>query len=118
MPYAQRVITDAANTILEQLGGDNRLKAMIGIKDLFACTPAENPSESVNGPALVFKFRGSRKVNFCVITLEEGKDLYTMEIGQVIYSTGRVRYYYARDELQHDQLIPTFEGFTKLRLSL
>jgi len=107
-----------ASTILHQLGGYERLRAMIGIKDVFSCQPADNPSETVSGPALVFKFCGSRKVNFCVVTLDRGRDTYTMEIGKVIYTTGRVRWYYRQTDLYSMDLAPAFADFTQLRLSL
>lgn len=64
-----------ADTILKQLGGGNRLKAMIGARDIFS---------DDGGKSLVFKFPNRKKSapNYVKITLTP-KDLYDIEFGRI-----------------------------------
>ena len=93
-----------AKTILQQLGGANKLKAMLGVKNFIA---------EKNG--LSFQFKGSKNANHILITLN-GKDLYDVEFkkirGMDFKTVGEFNDVYA------DQLKSVIEDFTKLRLSL
>jgi hypothetical protein len=69
-------LTEApADIILKQLGGGNRLKAMIGAKDIMS----DN-----GGKTLVFKFPNKQrsKPNYIKITLTSA-DLYDLEFGRI-----------------------------------
>ncbi len=106
-----------ATTILEQLGGGSRVKAMIGVKRFV----------QDNGD-LMFDFKMCRKANFVIIHLN-GSDLYDMtfyrkrELKLVNVNgmttgepdmTEKMKF----TDLYNDQLIDTFESYTGLRLSL
>ncbi|MDB4431376.1 hypothetical protein N9137_03230 [Pseudomonadales bacterium] len=96
-----------ATTIIQQMGGLGKLQAMIAAR--FA--------EKDNG--VYFVFRGSRKVNYCEITID-GTDLYTMTISK--RGTRKGVFYdkvvYNQSGLFSDILKPEFERVTGLYLSL
>ena len=75
----ESISEDAAMTILRQLGGHNRLKAMTGARHLLHGMISEN------NPFLSFKFKRSNGVNYVKIILRN--DLYDLEFGHV-YGTG------------------------------
>lgn len=92
-----------AETILAQMGGINRLRAMIGVKIFIALE---------NG--VQFKFPAGRGINFVKIVLRN--DLYDVEFG---YARGMD--YKVKAEQQGvyaDQLKGVFEEATQLYLSL
>lgn len=98
-----------AKTLLKQMGGSSRLKAMIGAKDFL--------SYKNN---LQFKFSNGRikdKPNYIDIELDKGSDTYTVEFGRI--SRGGLDYKRLRtvDGIYADQLKSLFERHTGLRLS-
>jgi len=106
-----------ANTALNQLtasqNGSNRLNATIG---------AYNFMQSEKESFVSFKFKASRKFNYCKITLN-ANDTYKMEISKLnsmkkAMATGE---FFAKTEtfemLYDDQLKEIFEQTTKLYLS-
>lgn len=99
---------DTASTLIKQLGGMGKLVAMVGAKDVMR-------TERNGHPALSFKFKGSTKANYVIITLDPS-DTYTLQFGKIVKydlkPTGEFHGVYAA------QLKPTFERFTGLYLSL
>jgi hypothetical protein len=72
----RRIVSESvADTILKQLGGGNRLRAMIGARDIFS---------DDGGKSLVFKFPNRKKSapNYVKITLTS-MDLYDIEFGRI-----------------------------------
>ena len=103
---------EIAGIIIDQMGGINRLKAMIGINKISGLKPG-----------VQFKFKGSRKANKVVIDLDEGEDVYNMtfiKVGRLnhetleisVKETGKYEGVYC------DQLIEIFEDHTGLDLNL
>lgn len=70
---------EIAMTILNQLGGFNRLNAMVGLKDVTAIE---------NGVSFKIKYRGAA-ANYVKIQLN-GLDLYDVEIGNIRGSSYKV----------------------------
>jgi hypothetical protein len=95
-----------AQTILNQMGGTNRLTAMIGARNF--CTVA-------NG--VKFNFKGSRKANVCIITLSPN-DTYTMQLGKINLRTCAYEIATEESELYFNEMVGMFEEKTGLRLSL
>lgn len=96
-----------ANTIIQQLGGVNVLKRMIGAKGF--------GFESVGKVGVSFTFTAGRGVNFCRILLTPA-DLYNVELGYI-----RNFKYTKKFELEgayDDMLKPFFEESTGLALSM
>jgi hypothetical protein len=105
--YDQQRAKEISDTIIHQMGGIGRLKAMLG---------AKNFSYSRNGYT-TFQFAMCKKASHCRITYLEGKDLYMMEFIKVSrnYESKTVETF---DDLYADQLIPIFKRFTGLDMSL
>lgn len=111
---------EIANTIISQLGGFGKLKAMVGMNNTLALESG-----------LQFGFKGSRKINKCVITLTD-MDLYEMSFYKNCKITGNEKSVDAMDRkieksrevvesfegVYFDQLKPIFESTTGLNLSL
>lgn len=95
-----------ANTIIQQLGGANKLRAMIG------AGPFLGDDNSVQ-----FSFKGSRKANKCRITLD-WTDTYTVQLFRYSpkYCSGKM--VYELEGCYADMLIPVFESETGLYLRL
>ena len=97
--------TQVAAIILEQLGGP-KIGAMLGTSKFYG-----------EDDALLFSFKGNRKMNKVKITLE-WDDLYTMEF----YNFRAPRFDFTpvltETGLFNDMLIPVFEKATGLYLSL
>lgn len=91
--------TQAAETIVKQLGGHGRLAAMIGASDFDA---------TVSG--VWFAFKGSRTANAVEIKVEN--DLYNVEFFKGPKSVGSSR------QIGASQLRTCIEQKTKLYLSL
>jgi hypothetical protein len=97
-----------AETILSQLGGQNRLNAMIGAKYFIRC-------DKTHFVSFKFTAKSPSKINFIKITLTPN-DTYSVEFGWV-----RGLNYTVRKEVVQvyaDTLISTIEGVTGLRLTL
>ena len=97
---------EQAATIFQQLGGTNRLKAMIGAKYV-TMDSAKNE--------VGFRFSLNRKMNYCRITLT-CMDLYTVEFLKIKKTT--VDTVKTFDGVYGDQLKSIFEETTGLDLSL
>jgi hypothetical protein len=96
-----------AETILKQMGGSGRLRAMIG---------AHAFSTSGNDLSFVFPNRQRSKGNAVKIDYNEGKDLYDMDFFNVsIKGAKKVASY---NDLFWDDLIQVFERQTGLALRL
>ena len=95
-----------ANTIVQQMGGAGKLRAMIGAHTYVG-----------SDTGLQFQFKGCRTANKVQITLG-GLDLYKMEIFQLRSGGTEAREVYSEDMLYFDMLIPEFEKATGLCLSL
>jgi hypothetical protein len=96
---------EIANTILQQLGGANRLVMMTGAYNFVAIQ---------NG--LSFKIPTKNpKANYIKITLN-GKDLYDLEVGRIRGNSYKVVSQY--DDLYFDMLKPSIEKATGMYLSL
>ena len=98
---------EIANTTLNQLGGGNRLSAMIGAKHFM----------SHEDGTLSFKFKGNRKMNYIRITLD-ASDTYTMSFQKFSPSKGTVKVILEVSMVYNDQLKAVFEQETELYLSL
>lgn len=96
-----------AYTILQQMGGDGRLHAMVGATVL---------AFEKDG-SLTFRFKSCRKANFVKITLN-GLDLYDMTFMKIHSKTYEVKEVKTFENLYSDNLKETFEAFTGLYLSL
>lgn len=98
---------EIAKTILMQMGGIGRIKAMTGAKDFIAGS---------NNVSFKFPNRQKNKPNYVKITYNAGLDLYDMEFGKVFNMTYKVL---STDRgVYSDMLKPIFEKTTGLRLSL
>jgi len=99
-----------ANETLKQLGGSNRLKAMINAKYF---------THSDNGATLTFQFSGTKKATHLKITINE-RDLYDVTFIKVgrkagsLYCTDVAKF----ESIAVENLKSTIEEFTSLRLSL
>ncbi len=102
-----------AETILSQMGGYNRLSAMIGAKHLFQV-------EEGGKCGLSFRFGGSKVHNYCRVLLN-GNDLYDVHISRVVKARGEFRYEYKNvaeyTDIFADQLMDLFEETTNLYLT-
>lgn len=96
---------EIAQVIRTQMGGGNRLVAMVGAKDFVAIQ---------NG--LQFKHMRSNGINMVRVVLDEGKDLYTMEFLSAHGGTLKQKAFY--EEVYCDQLKELFETTTGLYLSI
>lgn len=98
---------DVAETIIDQLGGYGKLRAMIGI-DQIAYNQAPGGMYE-----LVFHFKGCPKYRFCKVLYNKGKDLYDLQIWKNSYRDKK-----EYENIYNTQLKPLFEKTTGLRLSL
>lgn len=92
-----------AETIIQQLGGAGRLRAMVGAYNFIAIK---------NGVSFRIK---NQRANFIKITLN-GKDLYDLEIGRIRGTTYKV--VHEANDLYYDMLKPAIEKATGMYLSL
>jgi len=97
--------TQIAETILQQLGGYNKLNMMIGLKDVFTIE---------NGLSFKIKMRGS-KVNYVKITLNS-LDLYDIELGKL--RAGKYKVIKESNGVYSDMLKPIIARTSGLNLSL
>ena len=95
-----------ATTIINQMGGFGKLRAMVGANGFVG------DSNSVQ-----FSFKGSRKFNKCRIILN-ANDTYTFELWKYNKRTLDMKKVYEIDNLYWDMLKPVFESETGLYLSL
>lgn len=103
-----------ASTILQQMGGSRKLQAMIG-SNQFTC--GEKEYDGFVQPYVMFNFKMNRKMNWCKVIYEEGKDLYVMQFinQRGMKSPSVVKEY---TNVFAEDLIPNFEETTGLYLYL
>jgi len=101
-------LMQVADTILRQMGGAGKLKAMINARSFIAL-------DGEGG--LKFRFSGCRKANTCVITHDSTYDVYTFRLYKLHrdYTSELVYDLYS---VYADMLVWTFERETGLDLSL
>lgn len=101
---------EIASEILRQLGGANRLRAMIGANTFLH-------GEDNGNAWLSFKFPkpGHKSVNYCKVTLN-GLDLYDVELGYIRMPDYKV--VDSTSDLYNDMLKGYIEKATGLYLSL
>lgn len=97
---------EVADTILNQLGGSGKLRAMTG-----AHTFISHPDKC---GGLSFKIK-SRSTNYIKIILN-GKDLYDLEFGRIWGMSYKVKAEYT--DIYADQLVSIIEKETGMYLSL
>jgi hypothetical protein len=95
-----------AKTIIDQMGGQGRLKAMVGAHTFLH-----------GSGGVTFQFKGSSKFNTCVVKLD-AMDTYTMKLGKYDRGTGDYEVKAEFEGLYCDMLKSVFEEATGLRLSL
>lgn len=96
-------MNQVAQQIISQLGGINRLAAMIAINRI-----------AYSDNSVKFMFKGSRKANLVQITLD-ASDTYTMKFYRI---RGEIKPVNELNGLFNNQLKSVFENETGLRLSL
>lgn len=111
MTYTDNEKIEIANTIIRQMGGGGRLKAMVGAKDIYALDSG-----------VQFRFMGSKKANKVVIDYTPD-DLYKMtflKVGRFNKKTYEIKVETVEtvEGVYNDQLKPIFEETTGLYLSL
>lgn len=94
-----------AQTIIQQMGGRNRLTAMIGMWNI---------CQETNGVS--FRFKGSRIANYVKIILL--CDTYTMDFMLIDPRNNLCKTTDTFTDVYDDMLKSIFESHTKLRLSL
>ena len=96
-----------AGTILQQLGGQKKLTAIIGAYHFMGLEEG----------GITFKFKGSKKFNYCKILLTP-MDTYTVTFQQWNWKTFSLQNEQSFDDIYCEALIPLFEKETGLYLSL
>ena len=98
---AKMVKAGVAETILKQMGGQGRLRAMLG---------AHSFATSGNDLSFIFPNRQRSKGNAISVTYNSGKDLYSMDFFNVsVKGKKRVAHF---DDLYFDGLVDVFERQT------
>jgi hypothetical protein len=107
---------DVAQTILRQMGGQGRIRAMTGAHTFVAYSDKRDSKYGEDMGGVSFKFpRPSRgKPNFVKIILRPD-DTYRMQFGSIHGHSYKIRQEY--DGVYNDQLKPLFEETTGLYLS-
>jgi uncharacterized Fe-S cluster-containing protein len=95
-----------AQTIIQQMGGNGRLKIMVGMW---------NPCVEQNGVS--FRFKGSKIANYVKVILE-GNDTYTVTFMLINAHKGSCTEVKSFKDAGDVMLQSIFEETTKLRLSL
>lgn len=105
--YTKEENQEIANTILNQMGGLNRIAVMTGAKDFM-----------IDGHGVSFRYPKSKHSNYIKVSLN-GNDLYDVEFGRIRKVKGLPTYKQVEtiDDLFFDQLKPIFEQKTGLYLS-
>ena len=96
-----------AHTIIQQMGGFGKLKAMVGAYDFTG-----------SDKSVQFSFKGSRKANKCRVVYDYGDDLYIFELWKYNKRTFEIKQVYELKGAYCDMLISLFESETGLYLSL
>lgn len=120
--YTKDEKMDIANTIIRQMGGGGKLRAMVGAKGIYATEAG-----------VQFSFKLCRKMNKCVVDLNE-MDAYSVKFYKIPHlnlncDSAALDRYFDRlekaktpivefENIYGDQLIGVFESETGLDLSL
>lgn len=99
---------EVASTIIDQLGGMNKLVGMVGASS-FA-------HSDTNLGGVSFKFKMNRKMNYCRVVLDFD-DTYTVSFLKASPKYG-VKVIQEQSNVYCDELIPLFEKTTGLYLHL
>jgi len=103
--------TQIVTTIINQLGGQGKLRAMVGVTSyVYDSTEGKNNW-------VMFDFKGNRKMKTCTITLN-GLDLYDIKFTKLNMKTFDLKVVAEFKNIYCDQLKPIFEETTGLYLSL
>ena len=97
-----------AETIIQQMGGYGKIKAMVG-----GHTFVYDKDGSLS-----FHFKGSRKANICRVVYNVGSDTYTFQLYKFSKTTAKCPKIYELADVYFDMLIDLFERQTGLYLSL
>lgn len=108
--YSNEELQTFAKTVLSQMGGYNRINAMIGIKQLSVGEIDNNMQLSMK-----FKAKSINKANMVRITIESN-DLYKVEFIRIWGN--KITYPSTESGLYFDMLIEHFEQQTGLYLHL
>ena len=101
---------EIAETIIQQMGGCGKLKAMVGA-NTFSFGAIDH--EGYTQPYAQFKFKMNPKLKSVRVIYDEGRDLYIM---QFLGRTGKI--HKELDGVYCDELIKNFETTTGLLLRL
>lgn len=104
---------EIAETIIAQMGGASRLHIMVGA-DSF--TSGRIEYDGFEQPYVQFKFKMNRKMNYCRVIYEEGKDTYVMQFWKLRKLEFKLVQEYTN--VYCDDLIQMFEETTGLHLVL
>jgi hypothetical protein len=104
-------LDEVVNGILELIGSPNKLKIVIGAKDFFKSYFGEDKH-----PSIQFKFPRTNRLNCCQITLDVGKDLYSIEFFD-IRKLG-IASHHVHSDIFCEDLVRIFQEKTGLYLSL
>lgn len=96
-----------AKTIVAQMGGLGRLKAMVGARGFVYLESG-----------VQFSFSGKRGMNKCRVIYNPGPDLYTFELWYVNARKATCDLKFKLDDVYCDMLTPLFEEQTGLYLSI
>ncbi len=97
---------EVANTIIEQLGGFGRLRAMVGAFNLVG-----------DATSVTLRFKGSRKTNMLKVTLNS-TDTYTVEFLKYSPSKCKATTVKKTSMVYCDMLVSLFENTTGLYLTI
>ena len=100
-----------AKTIIQQMGGANRLRMFVGTTQFI-----RHPESESNRGALSFRFKGSRKFNHLKVTLD-WDDTYSLSFCKIT-RLGEMTKQKEYSTIYCDQLVEIFENTTELYLSL
>lgn len=109
--YTKMELQQIGQTILQQMGGQNKLSAMIAINHI---------GVGINGagnPYISFSFKGNPKITHCVITLNK-MDLYDLDFIHLHPRSHERTVFKEVKDIYAESLKSTFENVTGLYLSL
>ena len=103
-----------AETTLNQLGGTNKLAAMVGASN-FTFNDVHGNGESVETS---FSFKASKVANMCRVRYDVATDYYTVDLLKFSRKTFEYTNVFSTWGVEGGQLIELFESKTGLYLSL
>ena len=108
--YEENYIKGIANTIISQMGGYSKLKAMVNARDFSCGRILYNEFEQ---PYVKFKFSLNPKITSCMVIYDEGLDIYIMRFFNRANNIVK-----EITDVYCDELIYNFQETTKLNLIL